>query len=867
MRGDRQVFEKLLRGCFACGHFLDRPMQAPRECSRCGVPTDFPAPGPIDVTGCHVRVGRAFSRFEGVAVGPASSGRVEVMRADGSVVRVPRRRIRVHRRSTLPGQMRSVAGAWIVLAQDSRLPSQTRQALHAGAVQHANTSPTGARAAALDLAAMGHIHVLDSLRLSPTERIWWTALSRWTHGDHAGGLEAMLALPEDSYPQRLLIWWRAAAQSDISDSLRPQIGAAVAGLAQLAPVCGLAAALVMRELEPGSAQDKAVVTAAARLGEDNPWLGALIGEDPTGEEDLPSRLLKALAGTSDVSETDPAVLDDVPAAVLDELIDADRIPAAWLDRAGELRCGEYLLGRTRITELDDDALARIGAHDERCRRAIAAGQEPAPDVPERVRRRCQRLNAARGGDRDALLELASEAGLPIDQLRACLGDPGRLPSDALLADASIAVRLRAKSTLTSVRWPPGQLTSRQRAYVGWVSLRNAKSLLHSWDWDGALAATRTCLAYAKSEDVRDEALNIMAAVHWQTGRDEDAIKALDVALEGERTPSLQANIGVIAAKLAPQVAAKHLSALVMEAPDLALRVSAARQALLIWGQDPLWTPGAALPGEIARALRSVAIEPVEYEAFKEIVELLAKHDGDWLKRPDALRGSPHADSPAAKIWAGLARGLDVFVRELAATLRAGSEDWVERLRDEILREVVNEISESEGGGVGFAMLVLAEDLPMPPLARIALMQYVVFAATSGIDLETSEPAPVFLEMLEKAAHDATRLPSKHTSEFNAGLARCFAVLARCYLGARQRQLASARERHDAIRAQLRDIPRHLVDWTSVRKAAAPGESVCRSTRELARRLIPHANPTDRAALERLARAAGELEAALAELHI
>src|SRR5690606_33939995 len=316
-----------------------------------------------------------------------------------------------------------------------------------------------------------------------------------------------------------------------------------------------------------------------------------------------------------------------------------------------------------------------------------------------------------------------------------------------------------------------------------------RSRLYAWDWSAALEAARTCLRFAVDETLRDEAHNLIAAAQWQLGNDEAASQALAVALDGEYTAALQVNYAVVASELEPQQAAAHLSKLVREAPDLPLRISAAMQAVRLWRSGQQWRQGDPLPADLAGAVRSRVVAPLESGTFRDLVRLLATHDHQWLAVPGALAGSPHQSTLAARIWTANARGAEEFVKELAAALRGSPERWVEELRDQVIQDLVEQLRQPGGSQLWrYGLLLLQHQFPVPLNLRVVVLALAVPEVCAGMDKRTAEPATTFLTWLEEAALEVTR---QADSQLLPLLFNPLSVLAQAYLESRQYQYGQA----------------------------------------------------------------------------
>lgn len=817
-------------------------------CPGCGwVVSDVPCPGcgdqpslPTDPVELHPLLGRVVRggalpwRQRGVVV-DSRPGEVTILRAGGTVARLPERRCRHTQAPPGLARVRSPAGALLTAAAGSGLPPSTSQELHRRAMALAAGVPGGWRMLAADCAALGWVDLLAALPLPDTERTWWSAQAMWVAGHPADAVAALLRLPAGRYPGRIALWWRAAVTGSLPESLRDPVAAAAREFASAPPAVTVAAALLLRKIgEPtGQAGDRELVGAVRALGGDRVagWLDGRQGGSTA------AKLLGALGGAVDVAalEADPALPDAAPREVLDELADRAAIPEAWF-AAGEV--GRYLRARTAIDTLDDAQLIEIGGHDERARRSVRAGRPLPEDLPAEVAARFSSLPAALAGDEAALLTCVGAAGLDPEQLRAALADPALLPAGALLADRSVAQLLLARSTADPAAWVAVDTDPHQREFAAHLALRRARSQLYAWDWSGALATGRTCLRFAVEETLRDEAHNLIAAAQWQLGNDQAASQALAAALDGEYTAALQVNFAVVASELEPRQAAEHLGRLVREAPDLPLRTSAALQAVRLWRSGEQWQRGDPLPADLAGALRSLVVEPLEYDAFRDLVRLLATHDHEWLAGPGALDRSPHRATVAARIWTANARGPEEFVQELARALGGSPEGWVEELRDQLLQDLVEELrTPGQGGAWRYGLLLLEHRFPLPLSIRVVILALAVPEVCAGIDPREAEPADKFLDWLDEAATEVARLPEEERGSHQSLLRPPLSALAMSYVNSRRHQYGQAEKLYESIRAQIASVPLGMtVDAASVKRAAQPGLDLCRQTITLLQRL-------------------------------
>jgi hypothetical protein len=238
--------------------------------------------------------------------------------------------------------------------------------------------------------------------------------------------------------------------------------------------------------------------------------------------------------------------------------------------------------------------------------------------------------------------------------------------------------------------PSADLSEQFPAFCEWLALHHAREHLYRGDWAAAVAAADRCLGLAKDERVRDEALNLKACgLHY--GQDsKGAIAALEEAIDGAYSDALLANIGVVAANLAPEVAARYLGKLMLEAPTTAMRAAAGRRVVHLWAANDTgsWhTSGdSSLPDVVRDPLRQIVAADIELDDFRSFAALLARHDDDWFADASHLAGSPHRDTLDARFYLAHARGLGDMVDVMAAALKAGdAPDWL-RQEQRSLRE-------------------------------------------------------------------------------------------------------------------------------------------------------------------------------------
>ena len=798
--------------------------------------------GAPDVTGTVGRlasIGRSGRRGPHVVVG-TTGGEYTLLRSDGSEHQVRAARVALVEQPDFPG-VRSLCGE--LLAASERAEGEVRRQLLDRSVARASSDVRLARSLAEDAIRLDSASLISALPLTDTERSWWAALSHWTMGRRSEAVTEFLSLPVGAYRNRLP--YLVASAELLGSSHSERLAEVLAGFGTGAEA--LVASLVSPSTAPSPSTANGLVQSAAaqsRLRLENAQVGSLL-TGAVGE--LPSeRLLGALHHGRSRLGADGGLVDLASIEIVDELIDRGHVPDAWVST------NTYVQARIDISVLPADEVARQGGELELARRHIIEnGSLPAAATPE-ARSHFAPLLAVLEGDLDAAASLVEGTDIPADELAAAFGDDRLLPSESVLADPSLAAFLSSKVHPDVAE--SASLGPAQRRFVANLKLRDARASIRRWSFEEALQQAKECLRFSEIEKQRDEALNLLGFCKWQLGEHAAAIDALRTALEGDYTEALLSNIAVVAAAIDPETAALHLSRLVAEAPSLEMRIAAARQALSLWGQsDEPWATDDDLPATIASALRGVVVEDIDEETFVEFAQLLAAHDEEWMANKKSLRGSPHADSQAARVWQARARGIDEFIKELASLMSADSPAWATRQRDLMVDAVLSVIVDPEPpfGAVAMGMEMLDARLPMESSDRAVIGAFAARGAAMAIDPEEGEPAEKFVVWLEDAAKEVSRAAPEHRERAEAAVSLGFTSLAFAYYQARFRMLQQAAEMHDMVAAQLRFTPRYRINHAALREATSPAMELINDTLQLVGRLLPHVDGDARDALSEL----------------
>jgi len=713
---------------------------------------------------------------------------------------------------------------------------------------------------------------LDAARLSVSAEIaphipiseerqhWLKTLALAVDGQHDAVIEACETLSADDYPERNVLI--AAAVQSKSGSDRPSvplntISQTTPGGALLAHIlCGKAAA--RSELRDGVAEvgswfwDETARLEAKRSMESLARWPLSSAESSVFQISDAYTVAASLyeppvVGRSPLEGLALSTVSDLPLEVIDELIDRQKLQATDLARLQAARPQDavYLALRLNPGELADSEL--IG---------------PAAE-PEMIRRRVLKCLANNSGDRSKPGEImvSLRDGQPVTEsdlsclpvswqstardLSSFLGsgnieDAVGLASDPTLLPV-VTARLSDRMDSLPRSGPLADLKAQS-------SLQEALDAILNARWDDGREWAKDVMRSTSREDIRDEALNLMACAHWQLGHDEMAIGALRSALEGEYNSALQTNIGVVAANLDPNVAAEHLGQLAAEAPSVKLKYAAAIRGLALWsaGVDEELEP--ELPPSLLGSFRSLADpnrsgDDLSDDEYWTIVNSLAIHDGDWLKgnlqvgaissgrlgaRPVVENGS---DSRNQIVTVALARaeGPVEYVGAVGR-LDASASTWCAKHRSSVIDLVVG-IQASDPTSTFAAvmgMALLDTDIVMPASSAIRIQCFTVLGVCRALD-DGNEPS----DQIQAHVGTAERLLASCTPEERADLKPLVGHAGEALLiavtNSRATHIEQIREFTSDLLDRTAGVPRRRLNIDALRNAARPMREMCQTT--------------------------------------
>jgi hypothetical protein len=797
-------------------------------CRFCTAKTTCPSAIQSELIGRVFKVRRFLQERRAIAVGESSVGAVLLVEG-GRLEQVPKTRLREVNSPNF-GAGKTVSRGWpLMLASMAVEAGRSKLAWDAAVLRDKALELCAtldeARLFALDALAAGCPNAVWPLPLSDSEKFWLLASYHAAQGEIHAALEYLVKLPCDRYPQKDRIiakCWPQVTKGAIDRNL---LVSHLYPFRRWSSLSDLLVRLLMNDSSDATGLRNAIVAVVEdfHLGDqDREWyqqqaLPLIAGIDAGiwFSEDVSTigPQTSVLSAVAYAKHRGPAPSYLYLAAVLsesssvrDDIFDAGLIREEDIRRyPEELAAG--LLARLAPREITDQEVARLGLQDELARRAfLRRDRQYLESLPRSsVRDRLLLLDDLRLGRVDEVednlhLLTASEKEVATGLAKWLQSGPSSPVPASLLADRSLW------ETILLVADEPVLPSDgvEVKAFNSWRFLKHSIDALLAWEWTKALEFAKMSLSVATDEVFRDEALNIIACVHWHKENDEAAIQALEQAIRGNYTESLQVNIGVVASVLKPHMGADHVARLALEAPSLELRVSAAKRGFELWAKAvDSEEVSEQMPARLREALRSLALQRIELDDFRWLLRVLADHDKEWLAKPSSLLKSPHRYTPEARVYTARAKGLDEFLCALTTALRYSNASWLLEERDSIVAQTLHALA-AEADNLGAAVLaikILETGMPVKSEDRLDLAALAVPLIVRELDPNLGEPKETLLDILVAAKNELANVPESYRKDAAARLDHAFNTLGAAYALAKIRLITEITALYYLIDAQ------------------------------------------------------------------
>ena len=282
------------------------------------------------------------------------------------------------------------------------------------------------------------------------------------------------------------------------------------------------------------------------------------------------------------------------------------------------------------------------------------------------------------------------------------------------------------------------VSDQQRPALGFLFLNAAIFRLFQWEWTRAEAYAKQCLKLSTQEEVRDEALNVIALSLAIRGQFAPAIDALRKATEGQWTLGLQVNLSILNYETDPRAAIRQMAFLISGERDSQRRLKACRLAIELWrrNEQALSQSGHDQPPyEVLHASRLLLADAeISEEDFYQLGNFLAQTDPDALKHSRCVEVSPHRRTPSGALILARMDGFDEFLKRLVSatpseeTLRP----WIRQDLDNMIHAAVGLFAEDPKSGVAtsVSLCLVTSGLDNTSLDRVLLKGLLVQALVS-----------------------------------------------------------------------------------------------------------------------------------------
>lgn len=391
-----------------------------------------------------------------------------------------------------------------------------------------------------------------------------------------------------------------------------------------------------------------------------------------------------------------------------------------------------------------------------------------------------------------------------------------------------------------------------------LSLAAAVKALYAWRWESAADASRVCLRLSKEEDIRDEALNVLAATLLVGDEATKALDALRKAVEGEWNLVLQTNLAVIASEVSPATAIDHMSYLISGAEDSEHRRQAALIAVALWkrsqgeekesdDEDDFDPPPRSVLDAIYDLVNSTDLTE---EDFYDLGMFLARVDSDQLRETEIFSGSPYVSSPSARLIRARISGFFEYVAEFGPVAKAGddwSRPWIRREIEqyvETLRQVAadGDNKERQKFAIVQSFRLFEAGLPTTSVERVLLLVVLILNFEAVID-DDGAPKDVVDEWLAYAFRNVRKNRVEMEGEQKTFLLEAIAAAAHTLMVFRHKEIVPTlrkAENQSLVVAQKTSgfFSSFTVDKSAVRTVARQIVDFCAESKKVYERLLP-----------------------------
>jgi len=314
-----------------------------------------------------------------------------------------------------------------------------------------------------------------------------------------------------------------------------------------------------------------------------------------------------------------------------------------------------------------------------------------------------------------------------------------------------------------------------RDLMGRTMLFHALDGLLAWEFDQALELATESLRLSREEQVRDEALNVMAAAHCMLGSVSKAVAALEHAVEGEWNLALQCNLAIVATDEKPELAVTQMRYLIDSAPDAQSKLNAAMRAIGLWRSVQTELTGSDdsddhddIPETLLSAIHSLLGDNgLTEEQFFGLGLFLAENDASGLGRSQSFNKSSYRSGPSGQLIAYRCSGFQDYLDNVVRLAkRAGtSAPFLEEKVEELVQQVNAVMADDENlVGAAIALSFVQQGLDVSTAPRIILRSLLTFRVSRQAADSGDVPKTEFIGWLREAKNAIGSVSANSGSE-------------------------------------------------------------------------------------------------------
>lgn len=343
----------------------------------------------------------------------------------------------------------------------------------------------------------------------------------------------------------------------------------------------------------------------------------------------------------------------------------------------------------------------------------------------------------------------------------------QVPCDSSLFDSPQAGRFRQEDVeiwLQKVKQGELPQNSDQAAHE---VLKACLVALLSHSWEATTTLAREVLRLTDREDLRDEALNLMACAQCMLGEPDKAFASLQHAVQGEWNLGLQTNLALVATDQDPAVAVQQVRFLIESAQSGEDALAAALKAIALWQTTQEQKYGEdddlheSLPGSTIDALYTLAARPdLEEVDLFELSLFLIEDDsarfansgiaGDHSKLRAATRKvlQSRAEDYASYLVSLIEEGA---IKQHSGLQQRYAPEWLEERAENAIHLLLDLMrnDETRMAGISLAMEVVNKGLNCASIARINLRAFLTLFLSGEME-EGQVPKEHFIDMMLEA---------------------------------------------------------------------------------------------------------------------